>query len=67
MPHEPKVQDGGLKGGYPLVSEYKYLGILFDDQLSFKRELKVKRSFERKMRMKSWILHSNKLHGRCRL
>ena len=47
--------------GIPKVREYKYLGVLIDEQLRFKSELKHKKQMEQNLQRAKWILSAKHL------
>lgn len=52
--------------GYPIVQEYKYLGVLIDDCVTLKLEKKIKKELEKKLEKSTWILNSQKLNPSSR-
>ena len=41
--------------GFPVVTEYKYLGVIIDDALNLEMDVKKKKSLEAQLRRASWI------------
>ena len=62
----PRIKDLTVQN-IPVVDEYKYLGIYFDDTLSFAKELQSRSNKLSKLVNSKWILQSNKFNAESKL
>ena len=62
----PKMKDISI-GGIPVVNNYKYLGVIFDDSLNFKEEIKTRNKKLKKLGDSKWLLYSNKFSQQSKL
>ena len=53
--------------GYPIVSEYKYLGVLMKDDLTLKADLEKRKKTKGNLRKKLWLIRNSNLEGTARV
>ena len=53
--------------GYPIVSEYKYLGVMIKDDLSMRADLAKRKKTKLNLRRKLWLIRNSNLAGTARV